>query len=210
MGRQAPSVILSTHLRNILERLERSRTLPLWLIERIRFVLMSADGKLCVEQAVRAGVDAQRARRWRKRWVEGAGRVHRAVEGGADERTIEKLVWEVLSDNYRSGVPAKFTAEQIAAIIALACEEPSAHGLPVSHWTPEELARKAAEHEIVSNISPRQVGRFLKSGGPSATQIAVLVESETGRPRRVRSAGASRVQRVSRRGGTRSQGNPRC
>jgi DNA-binding transcriptional LysR family regulator len=38
--------------------------------------------------------------------------------------------------------PAKFTPEQVTGIIALARESPSDSGLPVSHWTPPELARE--------------------------------------------------------------------
>ncbi|MBK8010590.1 MAG: hypothetical protein IPK13_04530 [Deltaproteobacteria bacterium] len=33
----------------------------------------------------------------------------------------------------------------MASIIALACEPPAESGLPVSQWTPPELAREAPE-----------------------------------------------------------------
>jgi len=52
----------------------------------------------------------------------------------------------------------------VAQIISLACEKPEDSGLPVSHWTPPELAREAAKRGIVESISPRQVDRFLKGG----------------------------------------------
>jgi hypothetical protein len=55
----------------------------------------------------------------------------------------------------------KFSAEQIAGLIALACEPPADSGLPVSHWTPPELAREAVKRGLVQSISPRQVDRFL-------------------------------------------------
>ena len=64
-------------------------------------------------------------------------------------------------DDDRCGAPPTFTPEQIAAIIALACEHSSQSGVPVSHWTPPELAREAIKRGIVESISPRQVDRFL-------------------------------------------------
>jgi hypothetical protein len=67
----------------------------------------------------------------------------------------------VLSDEQRCGGPAKFSPEQVTAIIALACEPPADSGLPVSHWTPRELSREASKRGIVESISPRQVDRFL-------------------------------------------------
>jgi hypothetical protein len=51
--------------------------------------------------------------------------------------------------------------EQITAIIALACEAPADSDLPISHWTPPELAREAIKRGIADSISARQVDRFL-------------------------------------------------
>ena len=74
---------------------------------------------------------------------------------------FEARLLALLADDARSGAPPKFSAEQMAAIIALACERPGDCGLPVSHWTPAELAREAIKRGIVESISPRQVDRFL-------------------------------------------------
>lgn len=71
------------------------------------------------------------------------------------------MIIGVLSDATRSGGSLKFSPEQVAQIIALACEPPSDGGLPVSHWTPPELALEAANRGIADRISPRQVDRFL-------------------------------------------------
>ncbi len=66
----------------------------------------------------------------------------------------------VLADAYRSGMPAKFSAEVVVQIIALACELPSDSGLPLSHWTPESLATEAVKRGFVESISPQSVERF--------------------------------------------------
>ncbi len=84
-----------------------------------------------------------------------------AEAAGASDQDLEKLIIGVLTDVVRSGAPPRFSAEQVAGIIALACELPADSGLPVSHWTPSELAREAAKRGLVESISPRQVDRFL-------------------------------------------------
>jgi hypothetical protein len=61
-----------------------------------------------------------------------------------------------------SNTPATFTPEQLAKIIAVACEKPSDSERPVSHWTPRELAAEVILRGIVKTISARHVGRFLK------------------------------------------------
>jgi transposase len=79
------------------------------------------------------------------------------------------MIKAVLSDEQRPGGPPKYTDEQVAAIVALACEDPSKRGLPFSHWTPGLLQREAIKLGITDNISVRQVGRFLKRTGSKAS-----------------------------------------
>ncbi len=76
-----------------------------------------------------------------------------------------KVVEEMLSDKARAGAPTTFSAEQIVQITAIACEKPEDSERPISHWTARELADEALKRRIVEQISPRSVGRFLKSGG---------------------------------------------
>lgn len=178
MSRMAPTIVLAPSVREVLERLRRSRSLPQHLAERVGFILRSADGELCSAQARKRGVDPQRVRRWRTRWAQRSDRLAQALKEGAEGAALKALVLELLSDNYRSGVRPKFSAQQVAAIIALACEDPGAHGLPVTHWTPGELATKAKERGIVEEISPRQVGRFLKGGATTAAHVALLARSQ--------------------------------
>jgi hypothetical protein len=54
------------------------------------------------------------------------------------------------------------TAEQVCAIVALACEAPSESDRPLSRWSQQELADEAMRRGIVDRISQRSVGRFLK------------------------------------------------
>jgi putative transposase len=114
-------------------------------------------------------------RTWRRRWLEAAP-VLEAVEAEGDGKALAELVEKILTDEPRSGTPATFAAEQIVQIVALACEDPSASGRPVSRWTPSELAEEAIKRGIVENISPRSVGRFLKSGGSEAPSEPLLAQ----------------------------------
>jgi len=162
MGRSTRQFELSTPQRKILEKLERAHTTGQRLADRIRIVLQCADGLNNMEVATELGVDEQRVWRWRRRWFEATNRLASAQEHGATNKELRALIVETLSDAYRCGGPQKFSAEQVALIIALACEKPADSGLPVSHWTPPELAKEAIDRGIVTSISPRQVDRFLQ------------------------------------------------
>jgi len=85
---------------------------------------------------------------WQARWLAGSD-----CSAPAAER---------LSDVARCGAPARITAEQICAIVALACERPAESDRPVTHWSQQELADEAMKRGIVERISQRSVGRFLK------------------------------------------------
>jgi hypothetical protein len=119
---------------------------------------MSVEGRTNIEQAANLGMDRQRVRRWRGRWA--AALEGLATAEAVSDKDLEEMILGVLRDEHRNGGVTKFSPEQVAAIIALACEPPGDSGLPVSHWTPPELAREAVKRGIVERISPRQVDRF--------------------------------------------------
>ena len=58
-------------------------------------------------------------------------------------------------------VPRRFPPLQRAQIVQLACLEPIAKGLHITHWTSEDLAGQAAADGIVDSISSRTVRRIL-------------------------------------------------
>jgi transposase len=176
MPRIAAQVILSRRIRRLLEAKERADKTPQRLAERIRIILKSSESQLNRTTAEQLGVDPQRVSRWRRRWCETQSRLREAEVNGATDKELAALGLSTLSDHYRSGVKPKFTAEQMAQIIALACEEPEESGLPVSHWTPKEVAAEAIRRGIVESISVRHVDRFLKGGRSQASQKPVLVD----------------------------------
>ena len=202
-GPAATAVTVSERQRIILEKLVRSKRSPRELVERSRVVLMSAEGLDNAEQARRLGhgVDLQRVRRWRNRWAEMEGDLSKAEAKNATDNDLQKRVEAVLSDKPRSGAPATFTPEQLTRILAVACEPPSDSGLPISHWTPSELAREVIRRGIVESISPRHVDRFLKGGGHQTAQEQILddVKGQTRRSRRLPGQRRERLQYVPKR-----------
>jgi putative transposase len=161
VSKQSVTVTVTTGERRVLEPLARAKAAPQRLVERCRIVLLSAEGWGNEAQADDLGIDRQCVRRWRHRWAKARPALAAAEKRGASAKDLEKLIIGILTDDDRCGAPPKFTPEQIAGVIALACEHPSQSGVPVSHWTPPELAREAIKRGIVESISPRQVDRFL-------------------------------------------------
>lgn len=167
MSRTARPVMLSPSQLSILVAISRSRVLAQRLVERATMIVLSAAGVSDAEQARRLGVDEQRPRRWRGRWLVGATALDEAERRGAAEDELREHIERLLGDAPRAGTPAKFSPEQVAQLISLACEPPSDSGLPFTHWTPDELAKEARKRGIVESISARHLDRLLKRGRPA-------------------------------------------
>ena len=154
-----------------LDKCTRSHSIGQQIAQRARIVQLAAQGKSNTRIAQDLGLHIETVRLWRRRWVD-----LQAIP--LEEISIEAR----LQDEPRSGSPGKFSAEQIAHLIALACEEPQASGYPVSHWTPGELVQEAVKRGIVSSISERQMGRFLKRGGTETASKPLLAQYDGERP----------------------------
>ena len=86
----------------------------------------------------------------------GKQRQRREWEAGtATDQELERFIIDSLRDKYRSGAPPTFRAQQVVQIVAIACEEPTASGYPISHWTPQDIAVEAIKRGIVESISVR-------------------------------------------------------
>jgi transposase len=172
--RIAPSIDLSVRQREILERLIRSPTVEQRLVQRALFVLAAAtQGGLSRDLAEDLGMSVNMVGRWRRRWAAAQGRLMAAEQGPRPD--LSHRITETLVDAPRSGFPGIFTPEQILEIIAIACEQPEEEAdRPVTHWTPREVADEAMKRKIVSCISTRTVGRFLKSNGHEAPSGPIL------------------------------------
>ena len=144
MPRRAAAIDLSAEERCSLERLRRCASTPQALARRARMILMAGDGAGVVETAEQLGVWRKTVSQWRTRWLSSS-----ESSAPAAER---------LSDAARSGAPARITAEQICAIVALACERPKESDRPVTHWSQQELADEEIGDVSTVNSVQRAAG----------------------------------------------------
>jgi putative transposase len=175
-GPKPTPIELTARQRDILERLARRETSPQRLVRRCNIVLGAADGANNEQIGRRLDIQRGTARTWRERWADAAPGLLVAEEEGMDDKGLSELIEQVLADEPRPGAPGVFEPEQIAQIIAVACEDPQESGRPVTHWTPRELADEVIQRGIVTTISPRSVGRFLKRGRFEAPSEPLLEE----------------------------------
>lgn len=162
-GPRPVSLDVTARQRRILEQITRRASCPQAEVRRAKIILAADDGLNNQHIADHLGLHGHTARAWRKRWAKAADRLG-AIESDGDEAALRAAIHEVLSDAPRPGTPATFTPEQVCQIVAVGCEPPAEAGRPVTHWTPTELADEVVKRGIVSRISPRSVGRFLKRG----------------------------------------------
>jgi Homeodomain-like domain len=176
-GPRPASVSLSARQRSALEHLSRCQTTPVRLARRVGVLLALADDPCLEAVATALRLTRVSVRLWRDRWLSAAARLD-AAEAGACDSELLGLIEAALDDAPRPGGPTTFTAEQIVAIVAVACEPPEKSGRPISHWTHAELADEVKKRRIVKDVSPRSVGRFLKRGGPPASQEPLLAQRQ--------------------------------
>jgi putative transposase len=142
------SLTLSQCEREELEKLLNRRSTPQQIVLRAKIILLADEGSNNREIGRELNISRYMARRWRNRWLE------------LRERSLPVI--ERLQDGERSGVPAKFSMEQVVELFALACSDPKDYGRPISDWTARELAAEMEKQGIVTSISPRHVGRLLE------------------------------------------------
>lgn len=169
-NKRSPALPMTEELKIELERLSQQRSLPAGTLGRIQIVLHGAAGKSDYGISREMGISEGKVKRWRKTWIQQYGELEELSENKSKlvNSKFTSRILAVFKDKPRSGAPAKFKPEQEKQIVALACINPVVVGYFLPHWTHEQLAQAARERGIVESISPSQVGRILKKGGPSA------------------------------------------
>jgi transposase len=117
---------LTAEERSAIETLARSRTAPARRVERARVVWRAGRGETPPAIAAALGLDAETVRRRIRRFN---------AEGLA-----------ALEDHHRSGRPATYSADAVAAVIAAALTSPRDLELPFASWTLDRLAAHLPEH----------------------------------------------------------------
>ena len=121
---------LTTEERSAIETLARSRTAPARRVERARLIWRASRGETPPSIAAALGLDAETVRRRIRRFN---------AEGLA-----------ALEDHHRSGRPATYSPDEVAAVIAAALTSPRRLGLPFASWTLDRLAAHLLEHKGIA------------------------------------------------------------
>lgn len=161
--KKASPLPISVMQRTILEQIVQRQKSRQDHARRAGMILLSPAGLGIGQVSAQVGADRKTVSTWRKRWL-----IHqeslKVMEAQGDRRALSEAVLSILSDAPRTGTPVTYTAQVVAQVVALSCEDPKACGYPISHWTPQALREEVIARDIVKDISLRSVGRFLKGG----------------------------------------------
>ena len=148
----------------LLEEIAACRTASVRLVQRANIVLLAFAKHNNEEVGEIVGLNPQQVSVWRKRWRDDWQRLI-LVECNESRSALKKEIEKLLADAPRKGRTPKFSTEQQAAIVAIACENPDEESeRSISQFTVREIADEAVKREIVPSISRTQVWAFLKSG----------------------------------------------
>ncbi len=143
----------------LLQELSRSRTVAKGLVQRALIIVLGFQGLLNEQIAPQVELNRQQVGVWRQRWRDAWEAL--CVWECTEPSRLRAALIEVLTDAPRPGTPSTFSAEQVAQILAVACEAPSLSGRPITRWTHRELRDEVVQRQIVTSISTSQIGRYL-------------------------------------------------
>jgi len=175
-GPKAEKIILSTHEEKILTQIKLGTHSELHLKQRSEIILLGSKGASNSAISREVGINRESVIKWRNRYASASEEITKTEL--ETPKKLRSIIEKILSDAPRCGAPSTFTDEQIACIIALACELPESLGLPFSHWSPSLLQKEVINRGIVESISAVHVGRFLKGTRLKAAQSSELAESK--------------------------------
>jgi transposase len=143
MAREARRITLSNAERDRLQRLAKARLAPQGLAFRARVILRCAQADKPTNLVVAAELrcDPDTVARWRNRFV------RRRLDG--------------LRDLPRSGRPRAFSPEDRHQVVVLATTKPADVGVPVSHWSLDDLALKIVNDAHYRDMARSTVQRIL-------------------------------------------------
>jgi transposase len=144
----------------VLQELSRSRTVAKGIVQRALILVLGVQGLRNEQIALEVGLIRRQVGLWRRRWRDAWDSL--CAWECTEPHRLREAILDVLSDAPRPGAPGRVTAEQVAQILAVACESPKLSDRPITRWTHRELRDEVLKREIVESISVAQVGRYLK------------------------------------------------
>jgi transposase len=161
MPGRAAKVVITERQQEILRHLSTATTVAKRLGQRAAIILLAFDSLDNDAIAQRVGLERHQVGLWRRRWQRSFPKLVK-IECLEIAAALRRAIEALLADEQRPGSPGKFTAEQLALILAVACEPPEKSGLPITHWTGQELADEVGKRGIVASISASQINRYLR------------------------------------------------
>lgn len=146
--------------REYYEKLSKQQKIGRASYLRIRILLMCEKGVSNYRISKELKMSVNTVKKWRDKWID----CHVSLEG-ISGKEMEAILERIISDAPREGCPKKFQMHQEKAIVALACGLPRDHGIEMTDWTLEMLARVSKSQGIVESISTSQLSRLLKNRG---------------------------------------------
>jgi transposase len=160
MPGKAARVKVSERQWEVLQELSRSRTVAKGIVQRALILVLGVQGLRNEQIAVEVGLIRRQVGVWRRRWRDAWDSL--CVWECTEPHRLREAILEILSDAPRPGCPGKVAAEQVAQILAVACESPKLSDRPITPWTLKELRDEVVKRKIVARISVAQVGRYLQ------------------------------------------------
>src|SRR5947199_5969112 len=143
-GRRPEKLTIARRDQDAVHSAANSGCLPWFQVQRAKILLAIAAGER--QCSVAARLECDEATVWR-----------------ACQRYRRDGLASLFADGRQgnAGHPQQISPVQRAQIVELACLEPIAKGLHITHWSSEDLARQAVDDQIIPAISPRTVRRIL-------------------------------------------------
>jgi len=150
---------LKTNEQEALEKLLKKQSTPQNIARRAKIILQCNNTKESYTSIANTlGMSSCDVTKWTRRWL---------------ERNDVKDVEQRLHDNPRSGRPSGISPEQWCQIMALACEKPENHGIPITNWSHSTLTKEVLKQGIVEKISQSHLGDFLKKQNYNPTEVFI-------------------------------------
>ena len=156
-------LVLTSEVRDRLEKISRSRTEAVRRVERAKIVLAYASGSTVAAIARDMGTNRPKIERC----------IDKALQLGPET---------ALDDLPRPGKPRSITAEARAWLVSLACQKPKDLGYSYELWTTRLLAAHAREHceeaghPSLARLAPGTVSKILSANNIQPHRIRYYLE----------------------------------
>ena len=161
MSGKAAKICLSEKMVSVLQSIVDSERSTQQLVRRASIILLGFLGMMNTNIAIKLGIGRKQVGIWRRRWQQSFDALI-AIECRESKAAFRRAIEETLRDAPRSGASGKFSAAEVAEIIALACEPPEKSNRPIDNWSHRELSDEIVKRRVVDSISKSHVGNLLR------------------------------------------------